>query len=258
MLSVFKNAILPNKSILQKDLESFIYYKPKDIVSGDFYWVKEIGSKVFFAIVDCTGHGVPGAFMSIIGYHSLNKIVEDLKIEKTGEILDALNIEVNKSLGLTNDNPIFIRDGMDISICCIDKGENKIFYSGANNSLYLLRNKENVLKGFEPILDNEQFNFYEIKSNKMAIGGGINKSSYNTHSINLAKGDTIYLFSDGYADQFGGVKGKKFKYLPFKKMLLSIQNKSMDYQLIHIDRIITEWMGDLEQLDDICIMGVRV
>lgn len=253
-----QNAILPSTSILQNNFESFIYYKPKDIVSGDFYWVKEIGNKVFFAVVDCTGHGVPGAFMSIIGYHSLNKIVEDLKLEKSGEILDALNKEVNKSLGLKEGKEISIRDGMDISICCIDKNENTLTYSGANNSLYLLRKKQHTLVGLEVILENESTSFYEIKPNKMAIGGGDNQKSYQTHTFNLEKGDTIYLFSDGYADQFGGEKGKKFKYKPFKKMLLSFQEQSMEHQLAFMNKVMIDWMGDIEQLDDICVMGVRV
>jgi serine phosphatase RsbU (regulator of sigma subunit) len=256
-----QDAILPEESLLNKSHEAFIYYRPKDIVSGDFYWMKEIGDKIYFSVVDCTGHGVSGAFMSIIGINSLNKIVDDLKIESTGKILDELNKSVNTALGVNHadENSIVnIRDGMDICICSIDKSTNNLEYSGANNSLYLIRNKENLIKERDCILDNDQSIFYEIKPDKMAIGGGSNKVKYKTHSIQLKKDDTLYLFSDGYADQFGGTKGKKFMYKPFKRMFLSIQDQSMDSQLSHIDKTMREWKMGIEQLDDICVMGVRV
>jgi serine phosphatase RsbU (regulator of sigma subunit) len=256
-----QDAILPEESLLNKSHEAFIYYRPKDIVSGDFYWMKEIGDKIYFSVVDCTGHGVSGAFMSIIGINSLNKIVDDFKIESTGKILDELNKSVNTALGVNHadENSIVnIRDGMDICICSIDKSTNNLEYSGANNSLYLIRNKENLIKERDCILDNDQSIFYEIKPDKMAIGGGSNKVKYKTHSIQLKKDDTLYLFSDGYADQFGGTKGKKFMYKPFKRMFLSIQDQSMDSQLSHIDKTMREWKMGIEQLDDICVMGVRV
>tara|TARA_B100000809_G_scaffold47628_1_gene42289 strand:- start:928 stop:2979 length:2052 start_codon:yes stop_codon:yes gene_type:complete len=256
-----QNAILPEEGLLKNHFESFIYYKPKDIVSGDFYWIKEVGDKIFFSVIDCTGHGVPGAFMSIIGVNSLNKIVDDLKIYSTGEILDELNVLVNKHLGgnfFLDDEISSVKDGMDICICSIDKATNTLEYSGANNPLYLLRNKENLIGGRDCILDNDQSIFYEIKSDKMATGGGSNKTKYKTHSIQLKKDDTLYLFSDGYADQFGGPKGKKFMYKPFKRMFLSIQDESMDAQISHIDKTMREWKMGMEQLDDICVMGVRV
>ncbi len=253
-----QNAILPPVSILQNNFESFIYYKPKDIVSGDFYWLKEVGNKIYFSVVDCTGHGVPGAFMSIIGYNSLNKIVEDLKIEKTGAILDELNKQVNKVLGMQMHEELSIRDGMDISICCIDKEKNILEYSGANNSLYILKKQQKSLEDLETIMEKEDTVFYEIKPNKMAIGDGDNKKSYQTHTLPLHKKDTVYLFSDGYADQFGGPKGKKFMYKPFKKLLLSLQDKKMENQRSALNQTIVDWMGELDQLDDICIMGVRI
>jgi len=256
-----QDAILPDESLLKKCYQSFIYYQPKDIVSGDFYWIKEVGNKMFFAVVDCTGHGVPGAFMSIIGANSLNKIVEDLKIETTGEILDELNNLVNKALGsdgISENEISFIRDGMDISICSIDKTNNKLEYSGANNSLYFLRNKKNSINSLKLIMENEDSIFYEIKPDKMAIGGGGNKRKYKTDSLELKEGDTIYLFSDGYADQFGGPKGKKFMYKSFKRMFLSIQDQNMNEQLIYLSKTMNEWKGDMEQLDDICVMGVRI
>jgi len=252
-----QQAILPSKVVLQNHFESFIYYRPKDIVSGDFYWIKDMGDRIYFAVVDCTGHGVPGAFMSIIGYNALNKTVEDLKIEQPGEILDNLNYEVNKALGTTGNKELVISDGMDISICCIDKKTNELSYAGANNSLYLLKNQANKLVGLNGVLENSESIFYEVKSDKMAIGGGDNLKKYHTHTFDIDKGDSVYLFSDGYADQFGGPKGKKFMSKPFKKLILAMQNETMDSQRNVLNKTITEWMGDLEQLDDICIVGVK-
>lgn len=253
-----QSAILPPISILQNYFKCFIYYQPKDIVSGDFYWLKEIGSKIYFSVVDCTGHGVPGAFMSIIGYNSLNRIVEDFNIAKPGNILDELNIQVNKVLGSQVNKELTVRDGMDISICCIDRETKILEYAGANNSLYLLRKSQNEKLDLESFMDEEGTSFYEIKSNKMAIGGGDNKTSYQTHTVKLNKEDTIYLFSDGFADQFGGPKGKKFMYKNFKKLLLSIQKNSMENQLQIVDKTLINWKGDLSQLDDICVMGVKI
>jgi serine phosphatase RsbU (regulator of sigma subunit) len=253
-----QETILPNESLLKNNFESFIYYRPKDIVSGDFYWFKEIGNKIFFSVVDCTGHGVPGAFMSIIGVNSLNKIVEDLRIEKPGEILDNLNRLVNDSLGLRDGVDIrSMRDGMDISICVLDKTTKTLEYAGANNSLYLLRESSSKINNMEPIMKSNNTHFWEVKPNKMAIGGGNNVNLYQTHTIQLEFRDTVYLFSDGYADQFGGPKGKKFMYKSFKRMFLSIQAKSMDNQLAYIDNTMKEWKGGIEQLDDICVLGVR-
>ena len=253
-----QNAILPVDGFLAKHFESFIYYRPKDIVSGDFYWIKEVNDRIYFSVVDCTGHGVPGAFMSIIGHNSLNRIIDDFNLVHTGEILDKMNELVTTAVGNKSTEEISIRDGMDMSICSIDKKTNILEYSGAQNSLYLLRSNENILEGKEPVFENDSINFYELKADKMAIGGGVNNTSYKTHSIELKKEDTIYLFSDGYADQFGGPKGKKFMYKRFKKMLLDIQDKSMDDQLTHIDNRMKEWVGDMDQLDDICMMGVRI
>ncbi|MDB4534350.1 tetratricopeptide repeat protein [Vicingaceae bacterium] len=254
-----QKATLPEDGLLKKHFESFIYFKPKDIVSGDFYWVKEIGDKIYFSAVDCTGHGVPGAFMSIIGYNSLNRIVEDFGISDTGEILDKLNdLVVDAIGGKSKTDEMDIRDGMDLSICCIDKATNTLTYSGAHNSLYLLRKSDTVIKNKEVSLEGEGIKFYEYKADKMAIGGDMNKTNYKTHSIQIQKEDTLYLFTDGFADQFGGVKGKKFMYKKFKQLILSIQDKSMDNQLAFIDKTLTDWKGDIDQLDDVCVLGVKI
>lgn len=255
-----QNAILPPNSLLETHFQSFIYYRPKDIVSGDFYWIKEVGDKLYFAVVDCTGHGVPGAFMSIIGYNSLNRIVEDFKITETGLILDKLDELVLKAIinQSKDEDDIAIRDGMDISICCIDKSTNKMQFSGAQNPLYLIRDVKNKIDELETVLDSDHHLFYEIKADKMAIGGEPNKNKYKTFSIQLEPTDSLYLFSDGYADQFGGPKGKKFMYKQFKQMIFSMQNQSLGKQFQHIDKELLDWKGKLDQIDDICLIGLRI
>ncbi len=253
-----QGAILPEKSVLQSKFDSFIYFLPKDIVSGDFYWVKQIGSKLFFSVVDCTGHGVPGAFMSIIGYNALNRIVEDYKIENTGKILDKLNELVLKSLGEEKDQDFNIRDGMDISICSIDIETNMLQYSGANNSLYLSKNKEVPLTINKAILEGDNALFYELKPNKMPIGGAVNSSNYNSVDIQLSKGDSVFLFSDGFPDQFGGKKGKKFMYKQFKQMLFSIHGKTAVNQEEELNNTFENWIGSHDQLDDVCVLGLNI
>jgi len=253
-----QNAILPEITILQNYYKSFVYYQPKDIVSGDFYWIKEVGKKIYFSVVDCTGHGVPGAFMSIIGYNSLNRIVEDLNIVSTGKILDELNKQVNKALASKKTEELTIRDGMDISICCINRETNMLEYSGANNSLYLLRKSTEFAINFDIVMQEDDIIFYEIKPNKMPIGGGDNQKSYQSHSFQLQQDDSIYLFSDGYADQFGGPKGKKFMYKNFKRLIFSLQNEAIENQSSILDKTMVDWRGELNQLDDICVMGVKV
>lgn len=232
-------AILPEKPPFKN---TFILFKPKDIVSGDFYWFLDTGERQFFSAVDCTGHGVPGAFMSIIGHNSLNKIVREYGIMDPGKILSQLNKEVISTLHQRSDTSD-VMDGMDLSLICYIPGENILEYAGAFSPLYLVRNGEII----------------ETKADKVSIGRSSyhNKVEYTTHRITLQPKDTVYLFSDGYADQFGGEKMKKFKYRNFKNLLLKIQGQSMDRQRLTLDQTIEEWRGDIEQLDDILIVGRR-
>jgi len=253
-----QNAILPEENLLLKHYDSFIYYLPKDIVSGDFYWIKEMGNKLYFSVVDCTGHGVPGAFMSIIGFNSLNRIVEDLQIAETGLVLDKLNELVINSIRKQDKDGISVRDGMDLSFCCIDLETKMLQFSGANNSLYILRATSNDRADIPISMTENGCNLLEIKADKMAIGGAENSKNYQTHQVQLQKGDAIYLFSDGYADQFGGPKGKKFMYKRFKELILSIQENTMSIQKETINKTMLDWKGDLDQIDDICVIGVKI
>jgi serine phosphatase RsbU (regulator of sigma subunit) len=230
-------AILPEKPPFR---DTFILFRPKDIVSGDFYWFQEVDGRQFFSAVDCTGHGVPGAFMSIIGHNSLTKIVREYGILEPGKILTRLNREVISTLHKRSDAGDVL-DGMDLALACYIPGENTLEYAGAFNPLYLVRNGE----------------ILETKADKVSIG----RSSFNTdmeytnQRLEIRSGDTVYMFSDGYADQFGGEFMKKFKYGNLKKLILEIQDLSMEQQRDVLDQTIEQWRGELAQLDDILVIG---
>ncbi|MCI5054471.1 MAG: SpoIIE family protein phosphatase [Flavobacteriales bacterium] len=238
-----QEAILPPKDIIKKSLEEyFLYYKPKDIVSGDFYWVHEVENKVLFAAVDCTGHGVPGAFMSIIGHNLLEKVVNESSDISPSHILDLLSREVAETLH-QNDENNDVKDGMDLAICSIDKNTLEMEYSGAYNPAYVIRNGE----------------LNELKGDKLSIGTAqLKNEKFQGHSFKLEKGDLIYLFSDGYADQKGGPKNKKFYYAPFRQLLIDIHKLPLEQQKEHLDKTISEWRGSVEQYDDMLIFGVKV
>ena len=237
-----QEAILPAPSQLTQNLpEHFILYKPKDIVSGDFYWMETLGEKTMVAAADCTGHGVPGAFMSIVGNNLLNRAVREAGLTEPALILD----NVNKSLSetLNHDPESKVRDGMDLALVTLERGASSLQYAGAYNSLYLVRDGE----------------LLEFKSNKIPIGGYFEnqEARYTNNVIETQPGDAVYIFSDGYADQFGGPKGKKLKYGAFKNMLIDIQKMSMAEQNQFLDQTIEEWRGDLEQVDDILVIGFQ-
>ena len=238
-----QDSILPPKRYIESLFpSSFVLFKPKDIVSGDFYWMNKIGSKHIFAAVDCTGHGVPGAFMSLVGANGLNAAVKEHRLQSPGKILDDLNNYASESLYKQGDENA-VRDGMDIAICSIDYKKMLLEYSGAYNPLYVVRNNEIVI----------------TKGDKFAIGSfNPYTKSFSTHKIPLMVGDIIYVFSDGYADQFGGIKGKKFMYKQFRETLLSIKDLSMEDQKSALDQKIETWKGSYEQVDDILIIGVQI
>ena len=264
-----QEAILPPKSVLENSLaEHFVLFKPKDIVSGDFYWFNEVVSKEdskeipikLIAAVDCTGHGVPGAFMSIIGHTALNQAVNEHGINKPSEILEEVNKILSKTLR-NNQKDTDVKDGMDIALCSIDSEKMILQYSGAFNPLWLTR------KGIEHsdlVSENRAISqlpgLAEIKADKHPVGSYLNEGfkAFTNHEVKLEKGDTFYMFSDGYCDQFGGEKGKKFMPKQLKEILLEIQDKSMDDQRTILNERIEKWRGSLEQVDDILIVGVRI
>ena len=227
----------------------FILYKPKDIVAGDFYWAyKTPHGKSIWVTADCTGHGVPGAFMSMIGNSLLNEIIVEKGIEEPNEILNHLRAGVINAVGQSGE-AAQIKDGMDCALCSLDKANNKISFSGANNSLWILRK-------FEDNNNNEQL--IELKADRQPIGSSLVMEPFTKREIQLQKGDTLYTFTDGYCDQFGGAQGKKFGKKSFRELLISIQEKSMSEQKQILNKAIDEWIGELDQLDDICVFGVIV
>ena len=237
-----QDSILPPEKLIKKYFpSSFVLFKPKDIVSGDFYWVGKQKNEFMFAAVDCTGHGVPGAFMSLVGANGLNSAFKEHKLSKPGLILDDLNRYANEALNKSADDSI--RDGMDITLCSINSKEMKLRFAGANNPVYLIRDGELEI----------------YKTNKFAIGSfNQEEHNYENFEIDLIKGDKVYAFSDGYPDQFGGERGKKFMYKKFKELLVETVNESMENQKRKLEERLAEWMGNHEQVDDIVIFGVEI
>jgi len=236
-----QTAILPPQDELDRifDSENFVLFKPKDIVSGDFYWAERFGDEAIFSAVDCTGHGVPGAFVSIVGFNALNRTVNEFDLRKPGEILDKLTDLVVETFSKSESQ---IKDGMDIALCNLNYKTQKLTYAGANNPLIMVRNGEII----------------EYKANKQPIGEFENRVPFITHEIDVQKGDCFYVFSDGFADQFGGPKGKKFKAKNLKQLILDMNDLSMKEQMIKFQEEFEKWKGDFEQLDDVCLIGVRI
>ncbi len=212
-------------------------------MSGDFYWIEKHGDKVLFAAVDCTGHGVPGAFMSIVGHNQLKQVVSKIDNPQPSVILDALSRGVMDSLHQNFDDST-AKDGMDLSLCALNMKTNELEFAGAFNPLYLIRDGE----------------LQEIKANKFPIGVFLGKEAKNftNHKISVQKGDVIYIFSDGYADQFGGPKGKKFMANQFRNLLIKIHKEDMETQKQILDTTLETWRSNEEQVDDVLVMGVRI
>jgi len=233
-----QSAILPPDKVVKSHLKnSFVLYLPKDIVAGDFYWLEKRESKVLFAAADCTGHGVPGAMVSVVCNNALNRSVREHFLTNPADILDKAREIVISEFEKSDEN---VKDGMDIALCTIE--ELQLEYAGANNPLWIIRNDEII----------------EIKPNKQPIGKFEMAHPFTSHKVDLQKGDSIYVFTDGYVDQFGGVKGKKFKSKALRGLLLSIQNISMTEQKEVLQKTFNDWKGEIEQIDDVCIFGVKV
>jgi serine phosphatase RsbU (regulator of sigma subunit) len=272
-----QEAILPSEQHVKELLpESFVLYRPKDVVSGDFYFVEKATTSdkntdlVVFAAVDCTGHGVPGAFMSIVGNNYLTQGLTESTVNNPATALDFLNVGVNQALRQDKEGKDeTVRDGMDIALCALDKTKNVLQFSGAKNPVYIVRKSDNVEDlGFDYEEDGrnplkseaEPVYLNEIKGDSHPIGAYIGEElkPFTHKEVELRKGDMIYVFSDGFPDQFGGESGKKYKYKTFKKFLLSISQlptqEQYDLLIAEYDR----WKGDNEQIDDVLVMGVRI
>ncbi len=236
-----QEAILPPLEYVHKHLpESFILYKPKDIVAGDFYWMEVLDNIIFIAAADCTGHGVPGAMVSVVCSNALNRTVKEFGLRDTGKILDKVTELVLETFEKSDKD---VKDGMDISLLAIHRATGQVYWSGANNALWYIPNNEVV----------------EITANKQPIGKHDNRKPFTSHVVELPSGSGIfYLFTDGFADQFGGPKGKKFKYKQMEEKLLAVSNMPMKAQKDILDKSFEEWKGKLEQVDDVLIIGIRI
>ncbi len=240
---LIQQAVLPSAAELTSHLQDgFVLFSPKDIVSGDFYWVTGIDDFTFFSTVDCTGHGVPGGFMSMLGCSLLNEVINEKKILEPADVLDMMRIKLITSLkqqGNSGEN----KDGMDMTLCRLNKSRTELVYAAANNPLWLIRNQ----------------NIIEYPADKQPVGISTDHAKqFTQQKISLQKGDYIYIFTDGYADQFGGPKGKKFKYKALQQLLLKHTQKTMDEQKEVLKSYIENWRGDLEQVDDILIIGIKI
>ncbi|MEZ4721483.1 MAG: tetratricopeptide repeat protein [Flavobacteriales bacterium] len=237
-----QTAILPPDPLVRESLpNSFILYRPKDVVAGDFYWLEPIGDEVFFAAADCTGHGVPGAMVSVVCVNGLNRCVREFGLRQPSDILDKCRELVIAEFEKSEEE---VKDGMDISLCVWNKMINEIRWAGAHNPLWVVR------KGAEEV--------EEYKADKQPIGKYEWPTAFTNHIVSLNSGDTIYVFSDGFPDQFGGETGKKYKSGKFKKTLCDLAQNPIEEQSQLLEMEFNQWRGEIEQIDDVCVIGLTI
>ncbi len=236
-----QSAILPKMEVFRQNLKnSFILYLPKDVVSGDFYWMEQLENQIIFASADCTGHGVPGAMVSVVCHNALNRSVREFGLDDPGLILDKTREIVLQEFEKSDEG---VQDGMDISLCALNSETRLLRWSGAYNPLWILR------KGSKEI--------EEIKADKQPVGKFVKIKPFTTHEIQLNEGDRIFIFTDGFSDQFGGEKGKKYKGGKLKRILVEFSEEAMDAYEPMLKKEFEQWKGSLEQIDDVCIIGVQ-
>lgn len=238
--------------------ENFVIWRPKDVVSGDFHWAYQvnIGSKhlmtsqevAVWCAADCTGHGVPGAMMSMLGMSFLNEIVIENVNLKPADILNKLRKKITSALEHGGTGNIEQKDGMDMALCVWHKKNNLLHYAGANNPVWIMR----------PIKDTRSHEIIELKANRMPVGYHTEAKDFTETSFQLLQGDAIYCFTDGFVDQFGGPDGKKYKSKKFKELLLSLQHLNMKEQALMINKEFNDWRGNNEQIDDLCLVGIKI
>lgn len=258
---LIQNAVLPHQGYLDQVMpDYFVFFKPRDIVSGDFYWIKQVKNYLVVVVADCTGHGVPGAFMSMLGISLLNEHIGRARLDKPGEVLNRLRRKVKDTLaqeGKAEEQ----KDGMDIAMVMINTETRELDFAGAFSPLYLIRPGSEDTEGSiteNASLESEGYRLYDLKGDRQPIGVYSRESDFTTRHIELKQDDTIYLFSDGFADQIGGPDGKKFMNRKFKSALLGMQELSMEEQKERLNEILESWMGNYDQVDDILVMGIRV
>lgn len=245
--SRIQKAMLPKDTDFeQENLDYFVFWKPRDVVSGDFYWMRRVNDNLLIAVADCTGHGVPGAFVSMLGMAFLNDIVAKSEITRADEALNKLREQIKKALHQKG-TPGERKDGMDIAFCAINTKTNHLQFAGAYNPLYVIRNQNNETK------------LIELKADKQPIAIYFKEKPFKNHEFDLRCGDTLYMFSDGFVDQHGGDKKRKFLKKNFKKLLLSIQNKPMQEQKSILDQTMNQWIGNnYKQVDDMLVLGIKI
>lgn len=241
--SRIQKAVMPQPSVLQSFFkESFVFFQPRNIVSGDFYWFAQKRNKIFVIMADCTGHGVPGAFVSLLGMNILAQLVEERGITEPASILEELDLEIQRLVNQPLENGDIPRDGMDISVCVFDTSRNTMQYACAGRPVYVLRNQE--------VLD--------LRGEKCAIGGEKTETKiFNNNNFALQSNDKIYLFSDGFVDQFGGEENKKLTSKRFQQFILDNQNISISAQKTELEKFFTTWKGNVEQTDDVLVLGIE-
>ena len=253
-----QQAMLPSLKILNDSgLEYFMFFKPRDIVSGDFYWVDHQENIIIVAVADCTGHGVPGAFMSMLGIAFLKEIVMKEHITQPDQVLEKLRKEIVRSL--KQESASSQSDGMDMAICTINLETLELQFAGANNPLYIVTGCSSLVTGEvnqQPATSNQQL--IELKPDKMPIGIYVRMEDFKMLTHQLRKGDCIYLFSDGFADQFGGPSGKKLKYKQLKELLLANSQRPTTIQKELLDKFYAEWKGGFKQVDDLTVLGIKI
>ncbi len=256
-----QTAILPTPDKTQEILDDhFVVFKPQQQVSGDFYWVEQRGAKRMFAVIDCTGHGVPGALMSIIGYDGLNRAIIDYELTRADKIVSALNEYFTETLKETGS--IDVKDAMDVALCVLNKEKSQLEFTGARNALYLVRKSDKKLtvnqQETDPVLSSEDNYLFEVKPDRKSVEPSETAESFTNHHIQVSKGDTIYIFSDGFTDQFGGPDDKKFGFKRFRETIVSLQNFEMRAQRKKLEETLREWKMSNEQVDDITVIGVKI
>jgi len=240
--SYIQQALFPDSADISRFLpEHFLFYRPCNMVSGDFYFISGQLENIYLAVGDCTGHGVPGAFMSILGIAYLNVVISRFNPTRASQVLNHMREHVMKALSQTGAQTDQ-KDGIDMAFCILNRQSNSMQFAGAFNPIYLVRNRC----------------LFEYQGDKMPVGiGSEQETPFTNHQLDLEKGDMIYLFSDGFADQFGGKDGKKFKYRPFRELLIGISDLPVDEQKIHLQQTFDSWKGNLKQLDDVLVFGFR-